>query len=468
MDTLFGTGMQGKSPSITAQRRINCYYDFTEDGDKTRVSIIGTPGKELFLNLGDTPIRGMHVPQNSDYLYLVHRGTFYQVDNAGNTTSRGTLNTTSGRVSIDDNGPGNQIQIVDGTDGWIYNTSTLAFTEITDVDYPANPQTTCFDSGRFLNSFLSSGRFYGSDAYAGTSWSGTNFATAESQPDYIVRTAALSGQVVHFGTNTIEFWANAGLPGFPYLRVGGANAEFGLTARWSLARFMGSMIFLARIRNGESVIGILNGYQVVPVSNTELEHIINSYSTITDASGFSYTLGGHPMYQINFPSAGTSWLYDGLTKVWSELKSNGLERDRGEIGIEFQNNRMVSDYENGKLYKIKPDVYTENGDTIRMELTSRHLYDEGKRTRITTFQVDGEMGVGLVSGQGSDPQMMLQISVDGGHTFGSEIWTSMGAIGDYMNRARWSRLGSSRDWVFRLAITDPVKRVITGVFINQP
>ena len=68
MDTLFGTGMQGKSPNITAQRRINCYYDYTPDGDKTKVAIIGTPGKDLFLDMGETPIRGMHVPQNSDYI----------------------------------------------------------------------------------------------------------------------------------------------------------------------------------------------------------------------------------------------------------------------------------------------------------------------------------------------------------------------------------------------------------------
>lgn len=466
MDTLFGTGLQGRSPSISAQRRINCFYQYTPDGDKTKVAIIGTPGKTVFVDFGDTPVRGMHVPQNSDYLYVVHRGTFYEVNNAGVKTSRGTLNTTSGRVSIDDNGT--QIQIVDGTDGWIYNTSTLAFTEITDGDFPASPVTNCVDSGRFLNSFADSGRFYGSDAYDGTSYDALNFATAESQPDYLSRVFAISGQVVLFGNSTIEIWANAGLPGFPYIRVAGANAEYGLAARWSIARFMSSAIFLARVRNGEAMIGMFDGYNVIRVSNDDLDYTINNYSTVSDATGISYNVGGHPMYQINFPSAGTSWMFDGSTKLWSELKSDGLERDRGEIGIEFQNDSLVSDYSNGKIYKLDPDVYDENGDIIRMELVSRHLYDEGKRLRISSFQIDGDMGVGLVSGQGSDPQIMLQISVDGGHTFGSEIFVPMGKIGEYMNRARINRLGSARDWVFKIIITDPVKRVITDVFINQP
>lgn len=465
MDTLFGSGIQGKSHSITAQGRVNCYYEFTPDGDKTSVSIIGTPGKDLFVNFGDTPVRGMHVPQNSDYVYVVHRGTFWEVNNAGAMTSRGTINTTSGRVSIEDNGT--QIQIVDGTDGWIYNTSTLAFTEITDADFPASPVTNCFDSGRFLNSFLNSGRFYGSDAYDGLSWDGLNFATAESQSDYLHRVFSLSGQVILFGTNTIEPWSNAGFPGFPYLRVSGSNSEYGLAARWSLVRFMGSLAFLARVRGGESTVAILSGNGVQSISNPELDHIINNYSSVDDATALTYTVGGHPMLQVNFPTAGTTWMYDGLSQIWSELKSDGLERDRGEIGVEFQNHMLISDYSNGKIYKLNSSTYTENGDQIRMELTSRHYYNEGKLIPITSFQVDGEMGVGLVSGQGSDPQIMMQFSIDGGKNFSSEIFVPMGKIGEDTNRARITRLGSARDWVIRLAITDPVKRVITGVFINQ-
>lgn len=465
MDTLFGTGHQGKTPSITAQRRINCYYEYTPDGDKTRVAIIGTPGKTLFVDFGDTPVRGMHVPNDSDYLYLVHRGTFWRVDNAGNKTNLGSLTTTTGRVSIDDNGT--EIQIVDGTNGYVYNTGTLAFTTV-GGSFPANPVTNCFDSGRILNSFTNSGRFYGSDAYAATTYQALNFATAESQPDNLKRVFALSGQVILFGSSTIEFWSNAGISGFPYLRVGGANNEFGLAATWSLSRFMGTVAFLARIRNGEVMVGVLNGYNVERISDAELEYTMNNYSSVSDATSLSYTLGGHPMFQLNFPSAGTSWLYDGATRLWSELKSNGLDRDRGEIGVSFQNNRIVSDYSNGKVYKLIPTVYDENGDTIRMELTSRHLYDEGKRIALTSFQVDGDMGVGLATGQGSDPQIMISFSADGGHTFGTETMIPMGKIGEYTNRARLRRIGSAKDWVVRLAITDPVKRVITGVFINQP
>jgi len=77
-------------------------------------------------------------------------------------------------------------------------------------------------------------------------------------------------------------------------------------------------------------------------------------------------------------------------------------------------------------------------------------------------------GVGLSVGQGDNPQIMMQVSKDGGHTYGVERWTTMGAIGAYKARANWHRLGLARDWVFKLRITDPVKTVIiSAVFEGE-
>lgn len=466
MDTLFGSGFQGKSPNITAQRRVNCYYEYNQDGDKTRVSIIGTPGLVLFKDVGDTTIRGMYAPHWNSNLYFVHRSTLYEVNNAGVSTSLGTLDTSSGRVAFSDNGT--EIMLVDGTYGYIYNTGTLAFAKIADADFPANPNTVCFDSSRFLVNAGGTGRFYGSDGYSGTAWNALNYATAESIPDDLVRIEAMKGLIVLFGDYSIEYWANAGLPGFPYSRVSAANQDFGLAARWSVSTLAGTLAFLAKTREGQVIVARLNGYQVEPISTPELDYVINNFASVADATAFSYMLGGHPMYQINFPAAGYSFLYDASTGVWSDLKSEGLNRHRADLGINYLNKTYVGDYSVGKIYKIEQDTYTEDGGVLRMELVSRHLFNEGKLQRITSFQVDGEMGVGLVTGQGSDPQVMLTISKDGGHTFGTEMWSTLGKVGAYMTRARWRNLGAARDWVFKLVVTDPVKRVITGVYINQP
>jgi hypothetical protein len=173
-------------------------------------------------------------------------------------------------------------------------------------------------------------------------------------------------------------------------------------------------------------------------------------------------LGGHPFYQINFPTADESWVYDGSTDLWHRVKSAGIGRHRADTFSNFLNRNYVGDYENGKVYRLRSDVYTDNGDEIALELTGRHVFKDGKTFSIPWLQIEFESGVGLATGQGSNPQVMLQISKDGGHSWGPEIWTSLGKIGRYATRSVWRRLGKARDITFKIRITDPVKRVITN------
>lgn len=456
---LFGVGLQGKSPKVTSQKRQNCYFEFQPEGEHTRVAIYGTPGLELFANLGDTPIRGMHSFPGNSKLYVVHRDKLWELDNGGTATSRGTLNSSSGRVSMADNGT--QICIVDGTDGYTYNTSTTTFAEITDAQFPSSPTTVTFHNGRFIVSKGSTGEFYGSDAYDGTAWTALQFATAESIPDNLIRVESRDDLVL-FGDLTTEFWADVGSAGFPYARIPGSTIRWGLAAKWSVTRFVDSFAFLAKNEMGEVIVATLNGYGIERISNHELEHTINGYATVSDATAFAYMLGGHALYQINFPSAGYSWLYDASTQLWSSLKSSDINRHRAEVHANFLNKNIVSDYENGKLYRLKSDVYTDNGDEIALELVSSHVISEDKNVSHWSLELLMDSGVGLATGQGSDPQAMLQVSRDGGHTFGTERWADIGAVGEYTKRVRWRRLGKARDAVYKVRITDPVPRRIIG------
>ena len=122
-----------------------------------------------------------------------------------------------------------------------------------------------------------------------------------------------------------------------------------------------------------------------------------------------------------------------------------------------------ADYENGKLYKIDPDEYTDDGKAIAREFVSRHQ-SVGDFTHMPELWIEMESGVGLQAGQGTDPQIMMQISRDGGHTWGNELWRSFGRVGQYAFRAVWRRLGRSRDWVFKFRVTDPVKVVFVAAW----
>lgn len=68
--------------------------------------------------------------------------------------------------------------------------------------------------------------------------------------------------------------------------------------------------------------------------------------------------------------------------------------------------------------------------------------------------------------EGRDPQLMLDWSDDNGRTFSNQLSASMGKIGEYTKRVIFRRLGQSRDRIYRISISDPVKRVIIAADLD--
>lgn len=454
---LFGLGNFGKSRNVSSQKRVNLYAEIHQDQEKGNLSLFPTPGLTTFVNFGAYPTRGIW--KKDDVLYVVNRFTLWKVTNDGATTSLGTLATAAGRVDMIDNGT--QIIIVDGPNGYIYNTVTLAFAQITDPDFPG-ADTVTFLNGYFIVNKPNTGRFYISGIYDGTSWSALDFATAESNPDNLIRVMADNGQVILFGPDTTEFYSDSGALDFPLARVGAAALEWGLAARWSLCKFMDSLIFLRKNRLGAVQVCTLSGYNAQPVSNPEMDYIFSQYASVSNATAFSYMISGHPFYQINFPTPGESWTYDGRSNEWHQSMS-GDGRHRGEIQQNFLDRSLVTDYENGKLYRLQDGVMTDDGQPIIRELTSRHQ-STGNYSFLSKMWIEMEAGVGLKDGQGSVPQMMMTYSKDGGHTWSNEVWSDFGRIGQYKARATWRRMGRARDWVVKFRISDPVKTVFIGAW----
>jgi len=175
-------------------------------------------------------------------------------------------------------------------------------------------------------------------------------------------------------------------------------------------------------------------------------------------------VGKHPMYQITFPTGGRSFLYDCSTGIWSEVQtgtSTAPSRHWGNLSAWAAGQNFVSDYAVNQIYQMNPNVYTDNGQTIIRQVITRHVLSQFNRVRISLLYLDMETGVGLQTGQGSNPQIMLKSSKDNGRTWSAERWAKLGGVGVYLWRVIWRRFGSARDYVFSITMSDPVKFVIT-------
>jgi hypothetical protein len=138
-----------------------------------------------------------------------------------------------------------------------------------------------------------------------------------------------------------------------------------------------------------------------------------------------------------------------------------LGRWRGNCAAEVYNKILIGDYANGTIWNLDWDAYSEGGNTMQMLAHSSPVHADKLPVFIGRLELDMEAGVGLDTGQGIAPEVRLRWSKDGARKWSSlQPPRSIGKIGDTISRQRWISLGRAYQWVFELAITDPVKRVL--------
>jgi hypothetical protein len=132
--------------------------------------------------------------------------------------------------------------------------------------------------------------------------------------------------------------------------------------------------------------------------------------------------------------------------------------------MDFGDVRIVGDYQTGQLHQMSRAYYTDAGNPLRALRRTPHQWQKANRQRLffSQLQIEFTPGVGLQSGQGSNPQCMLRWSDDGGFTWSQEQRVTIGAAGETKNRAIWYLLGVARDRVWEATFTDPVARDIIG------
>jgi hypothetical protein len=355
-------------------------------------------------------------------------------------------------------------------DGYIYNEVTNVFAQITDPDF-AGAVTVAYLDGYFVFNQPDSQIIWVSQLLDGTSVDPLDFKSSEGSPDGVVGIIADHRQLWVFGTDSVEVWYNAGSADFPLERIQGAFNEIGCVSAYSIAKLDNGLFWLGTDARGQGIVYRANGYTGTRVSTHAIEYAIAQYGNISDAIAYTYQQEGHAFYVLTFPSGNATWVYDVSTQAWHEragFDAGQFMRHRSNCQCNFGGNIIVGDFENGNLYRFDLDVYADNGGVQKWLRSWRALppgENNFKRTAHHTLQLNAETGVGLNTGQGSDPQVMLRWSDDGGHTWSNEHWASMGQIGEYGYRTFWRRLGMTlklRDRVYEVSGTDPVKIAITG------
>lgn len=452
-----GPSYRAQSSIASPEECINWYPARIESpGAPPRTVLYPTPGLATFASAPEVGGRGIF--SQADRCFAVIGPTLYEVLADGSTTSRGTVATDRYPAMLTTNGDGGgQLLIISGNTGYSYNLTTNVLTsEVSNVTMGG------MIDGYGVALDIATSTLKVSDLLDFTTWDGTQTAQRSSASDPWRSMLVRPGQIWLFGERTSEVWYNNGNSPFPFAVVPGLLIPFGVAASFSPAIVGSSILWLTRNDDGQGQVVEAQGYSPSRVSTDPVEYALSQYTQIDDAVAWAYQEGGHNFYCLNFPSAGVTWVYDQTTGQWHKRGTwDSTTATYGVWGPQYHTfvygKHLVLHSENGSIYRMASDLSTDaDGNGLRRLRIPPALERDRKRVFLDSLELVLEPGLGLVSGQGSDPSVMLRLSRDGGKTWGNQRTRSAGVLGQYSTRTRWLRCGSGRRLVPEVVCSDPI------------
>jgi hypothetical protein len=458
---------------------VNMYSVGDSSGGKTNQALMPTPGLTEFVNLGGVSVlAALTIHEITYWVYNQAEGTFFaSVTPSGTVTQIGGITGTNAAsmAAID-----NQIIIVTGGTAYIYIISTTTLSALTTINFP--------DSGSFpvncteitaLSSFFvalqpASNIFWVSNAADGTTWQALEFGETSTSYGNLIACSNLYDQLFLFGENTTEIWAPTAAQ-FPFSTQPGNFFNYGCVAPASVTLSRNALFWVHQSASGQAmVVTCTTGNNPIVVSSEALNQELSTYATVADAFGIAYTFRGNEFYQLTFPTAAKTWLFNTTTGLWSEVRSYDIDAFQNPFYTRHRANcfatagglLMVGDSVTGKVFLLDGNNYSEDGNTLERVIATATVTNNGHYLTMYEIELFCEVGQGLPSGQGSVPLIMLDVSRDGGFTFAPTKTAPLGPQGSFLTRAKWTQLGIARDWVLRFRFTDPVKFIVLGCVGN--
>jgi hypothetical protein len=452
---LFGSSTKSLSAFVSAQSRVNTFYEKIDDDEKgVRIFFRDFPGDTLAFDLPYANARGVLAVEN--VAYMVADAFLLRLRPNGTYDVLGTVGSSvTGRVSLAWNG--SQLMIVLGNEAFIYDSVANTITVPTGFEYPSN--SVIFTNGFFMANKTDTSNFYISNLFDGSTWEG-KYSQMVVNPDPLQALDALHGTVVGYGTSSIEFWQDNGSSPFPFAQLSGTAQNIGLVAPFSRAFINNTFCFLGTNLAGQVQVYAFNAGTPVAISDSSIENIINSFGTVADAEGIGFSKDGHPLFLLTFPSADRSFLYDFTSGVWSYVQTGVGDPKRYYADFSFvMNNEVYMVEANGaNIYKLKVGTYQHAGEAMKRQMTSKKLEVGGDQFTIDEMWMD--LDIGTVPA-GLTPSVFIECSKDDGNTWPMARTVYFAKGGEYAKpRLITYRWGTARNFTFRFTFTDNVPAII--------
>ncbi len=271
--------------------------------------------------------------------------------------------------------------------------------------------------------------------------------------------------------STTQKFINTGNVDFQFEAVRGATLPYGLAAERSVATGADSIMWLGIGINGKIKPIRVVSNQILDMFSEAILKEMQALETFSDARAFCYQSGVHEFYVLTFPSEDKTYVFDLTTGLSHDRTSTDLTtgeqiRWRPHNYVNSGGRHFVGDFESGNIFELKSDVFDEDGEVIFRRRRIPIFDADGVYKTVNKITIQFALDEALTSGQGSDPQVMLKISHDGGHTFGNEMWRSIGTLGEFTDLAIWDSLGTAKKWCLEITMSDPIEWKVLNAWFD--
>lgn len=521
MQLLVGSSAKAKYPAVQGSEwSSNMYY--ARNGKQEFMESL--PGLRKVSELGGrcrgcyVSTIGLRATASTEDLFAVMGNTLYRIGPTGDYVALGTLASNNSRVSFAEaGGPRALLLVVDGANMYYYD--LLEGGELKQVQLPERingeggtitPTHVAVVAGSIVVNDTGSGFVYYSKPYPLNSDKRKMFSIVDGQVQYeedgvTVKTVEVDsdkhvfeddyGAQLYFSGESSSDNVNAVYAVGPTLYVFGPKSvdvfqrgsgefedwirtsytstnTFGLEAPNSLASIGGSVYFVAS--------GAQYGKCVMKVTGTSFEKISDDWlddkvqAEATGSSyGFCYSVGEHQFYVLQLTSLGETWCMDTIDGGWHQRTSRDIkswkETQWRAGGVAYFREKFWAFTNDGLLCRFHDDYWSEDypdGTTLPMV---RHRQTAVVTDGLKPFMFEElavECNVGTWNDYTLEPKMLLEISKDGGNTFGNIRSATIGRTGDYSKRVRWLNIGMVRLCVIRLTYSHPTDLVLTACAVR--
>lgn len=438
-----------RDPAAGTARIYNLYAEPGGDGAAAKSPLWPVSGLATWSTLtGGGGVRAMLATTN--YLYVVAGRLLFRIDASGTATVLGGI-PTDGTVTMARNRrePEPEIGIVSDGQYWVVTGATLL--QNTDADLPPASSIDVLNGYFVLPGY--SGVFYISDADNATNVDPADFGSAESLPDNIVRVATREGEIVLLGAESIEWWQDVGAT-FPFQRV--SAARIGCLSAGSVAKLGRTLIWVAN----DYTVRQMDGYGGKMISHYAVARDIEDEADKSAITATAWAEAGHWLYAVS--GTNWTWVYDLTTTKWHQRRSWGHMRWRCSHAVGFAGMTVAGDRSQGIVYRMGRDLYSEGEDPLVVEMVAPAMRAFPDFVTIDRLSLHMVTGSGAVPGNDAtrSPVVMVQMSRDGGVTFGPERHLSLGTRGARSKLVEAFRWGRAQSMVFRITASAAVARGI--------